>query len=87
MPVTCALGSAAGGRGTRNERRFGRMDKETKKAFQDMVGKLDKALDQQAKSVLVIKKLFSDHNSNISDLKSIVANQPDLTDIKKLLED
>ncbi len=63
------------------------MDKETKQAFQDVVGKLDKALDQQAKSVLVVRKLFADHNSDIKDLKSIVQNQPELIDIKKLLED
>jgi hypothetical protein len=87
MPVVCALGSAAGGRGTCNERSVDSMDSETQQAFQVVANKLDDLLAQQAKSVLVIKKLFENHGSGLDDLKQMLSNQPELADFKSLLKD
>ncbi len=63
------------------------MDSETQQAFQVVANKLDDLLGQQAKSVLVIRKLFQSHGSGLGDLKQMLCNQPDLADIKSLFKD
>jgi hypothetical protein len=72
------------------------MDKDVKEAFQVLVNKLDDILatqkelhdfesKMQAKSLIVIKKLFQEHAASLADLRGAVNNMPELQEIVKAL--
>ena len=72
------------------------MDKDVKEAFQVLVNKLDDLLatqkelhdsetKAQAKSLLIIRKLFQEHASDLSDVRGMVSKMPELQEIVKAL--